>query len=235
MSERILSSLLLALVGAMVAFLLGLFFAISSSDGDNFRAAQSMCIGGGGALLICVALIIVALIPKAPEKRPATRRLPERSRAPVRAVGRTRHAGQEPKRWDQEVDELSHDLSHGLGDVEGEASLFLLDEPDQDRNTDGQLDCESPHPAPAFRELGRRVDGASTGLPSEPGFHPLGSTNEVNGSHGDFRGPVDGTSRKGQLCWICGKEHGPEIVHGTNSADYGVPEAWLRTAYDEAG
>jgi hypothetical protein len=227
MSERILSSLLCALVGAMAVFLLGLLFAISSSEGDKFSAIVSMRIGGAGAILICGALIVACLIVRAPQKRPAAGQLRKRSRAQIRTEG---------VRRDQLLEVPSHELSHGLNALESDAGLFLLDErdPDTDLDTDRQADFEPPRPAPAFRALGRRVVGSSTGLPPEPGFTSLGTATEGNGSHGDSLRRVEGTNRKGRLCWICGKEHGPEIVHGTKSLACAVPEEWLATAYDSS-
>jgi hypothetical protein len=228
MRERILSSLLCALVGAMAVFLLGLLFAISSSGDDKFRATMGMRIGGAGAILICGALIVACLIVRAPQKRPAARQLRKRSRAPVRTDDLTQHAGREGVRPDRLLEVPSRELSHGLDALESDAGLFLLDERDPD------TDLESRRPAPAFRALRRRVVGASTGLPPEPGFTPLGTATEGNGSHGDSLRRVEGTNRKGRLCWICGKEHGPEIVHGTTgaSACNSVPVEWLLTAQD---
>ncbi len=216
MRERILSSLLCALAGAMGLFLVGLVFAISSSEGDKNWATLSMYIGGVSALLVCIALLLASLIGKVTKRRPAARQLPERSPAPVRTVVRTKRTGQEGVRRAPPVSAPLHEVNHTL---ESDAALFLLDERDLDAETDGQADFEPSRPAPALRELTRRVVGAPT---------------EGNDSHSESFLPVEGTNRKGRLCWICGKEHGPEIVHGTTwaSACNAVPVEWLLTAQD---
>jgi len=212
MSERNLKRLLLGLVGAMAVFvfgLIGIFF------GENALpwAIWSTCVGGVGVLFFWSVLVVGSLMARSSAKRPAARPRPGRRRARVDTP--------------QEVDQARDS-------VESDAALFFLAEPDPEAglDTDRHADTRSPRPA-AFRALGRRSAGASTGLPleglgpddeaafsllmaqaDESSVIPLAS--EGNGSHGDWLRRVKGTNCKGRLCWICGREHGPEIVHNSS-------------------
>jgi hypothetical protein len=219
--NRLLRGLLSGLVGAMGVFLIGLILGISSGEDGKSRAAVGMCSGAAGALLVCGALILVSFVIGARKQRSAARQLPEHLRVPVLPV-----IGRSP----------AHPAG-GNGEplVQTDADEIVREvllETNREAEFEFSVDYEAPGPAPAFRALGIRLDNESAGSSPTRGY-------QDNGSHHESLRRVEGTVCKGRLCWICGEEHGPEIVHETKSADSGslaydaVPAEWLLTAYDD--
>jgi hypothetical protein len=183
---------------------------------------MGMCLGAAGALLVCVALIITSLFGKGPEERQCARQLLHRSRAPVSPDDVPDHTDQQGALSDPLIDLPFHEVDPAPESVESEASLFFLErDPDVGTGpgTERRADFEPSPPAPAFRALGIRIAGLPARLPRERALPARTTSISGNGSPDDSFRRVQGTNRRGRLCWICGREHGSEIVHETVSDD----------------
>jgi hypothetical protein len=189
MSKRILNGLLFALVGAMGVFFFSLILGISSGEDGKSRAVVGMFIGGVGSLVICGALIGVSLIVRAGERRPQARQLRQRSQAPVVNTHRPRNFA----RVESPIVEAPEERA---------AARQLSDRPQTPVLTDDERRILE-----AYRDR-RAVDpDLDSDTDRQYEFEDEAFRFFTYVPH------VEGTKNKGRLCWICGKEHGPEIVH----------------------
>jgi hypothetical protein len=223
MSERNLKRLLWGLAGALAVFLLCLIPIFIGENAPPW-AIWGTCVGGVAVLFFWSALVVASLMARTSTKRRVAR--PMHSRARVASANLTRH------RRHESAPGIRTPLQQVAPDPDNMESFFLAEpDPEADPVTDRQADIQSPRRA-AFRALGIRIPGAAA-LPledfgpddrlalellmaqaEESGVSRMAS--ESDDSHGAWLRRVPGTNGKGRLCWICGRKHGPEIVHNSS-------------------
>jgi hypothetical protein len=228
MSDRNLKRLLLGLAGALAVFVVCLIPVLFGEDTPTW-AIWGTCVGGLAILSFWSALVIASLAARRSAERPSAGPLPPRAR--IRAANFVERRGHEAARRPAPVGTPLSEAVNEPDSTESDAARFFLAEPNPEVDLDMAYrdDARTP-PSPSFRALGIRRAGRPPGLP----LHELGPddrlvmellvaqaedseviplASESDGSNADWLRRVKGTNCKGRLCWICGRKHGPEIMH----------------------